>query len=88
MKETLLFYLLHLLGDFVRNGDGFAQVFPEHKFLIVQCLRELVNPVNPDSKNALLSFFLFIQFHFTLIITTTTICSLSSSNSKFLPFLF
>jgi len=28
-------------GDFIRNGDGFAQVFPEHKYLIVQCLREL-----------------------------------------------
>jgi len=28
-------------GDYIRNGHGFAQVFPEHKFLIVQCLREL-----------------------------------------------
>lgn len=28
-------------GDYVREGHGFAQVFPEHKFLIVQCLREL-----------------------------------------------
>jgi H+-transporting ATPase len=28
-------------GDYVRNGHGFAQVFPEHKFLIVQVLREL-----------------------------------------------
>lgn len=28
-------------GDYVRQGHGFAQVFPEHKFLIVQCLREL-----------------------------------------------
>lgn len=28
-------------GDYIRYGHGFAQVFPEHKFLIVQCLREL-----------------------------------------------
>lgn len=28
-------------GDYIRSGHGFAQVFPEHKFLIVQCLREL-----------------------------------------------
>merc|ERR1719498_472792 len=28
-------------GDQIRNGHGFAQVFPEHKFLIVQTLREL-----------------------------------------------
>jgi H+-transporting ATPase len=28
-------------GDYIRHGHGFAQVFPEHKFLIVQCLREL-----------------------------------------------
>lgn len=27
-------------GDYIRQGHGFAQVFPEHKFLIVQCLRE------------------------------------------------
>jgi len=28
-------------GDYIRHGHGFAQVFPEHKYLIVQCLREL-----------------------------------------------
>lgn len=28
-------------GDYIRSGHGFAQVFPEHKFLIVQCLREM-----------------------------------------------
>jgi H+-transporting ATPase len=28
-------------GDYIRKGHGFAGVFPEHKFLIVQCLREL-----------------------------------------------
>ena len=28
-------------GDFIRHGHGFAQVFPEHKFLIVQTLREM-----------------------------------------------
>lgn len=28
-------------GDLVRVGHGFAQVFPEHKFLIVQTLREM-----------------------------------------------
>lgn len=28
-------------GDYIRHGHGFAQVFPEHKFLIVQTLIEL-----------------------------------------------
>merc|ERR1711968_173966 len=28
-------------GEQIRNGHGFAQVFPEHKNLIVQCLREM-----------------------------------------------
>jgi H+-transporting ATPase len=28
-------------GDLCLAADGFAQVFPEHKFLIVECLREL-----------------------------------------------
>eukprot|EP00595_Chromulina_sp_UTEXLB2642_P002324 CAMPEP_0196765008 /NCGR_PEP_ID=MMETSP1095-20130614/7376_1 /TAXON_ID=96789 ORGANISM="Chromulina nebulosa, Strain UTEXLB2642" /NCGR_SAMPLE_ID=MMETSP1095 /ASSEMBLY_ACC=CAM_ASM_000446 /LENGTH=593 /DNA_ID=CAMNT_0042122131 /DNA_START=169 /DNA_END=1947 /DNA_ORIENTATION=- len=28
-------------GDQCLSADGFAQVFPEHKFLIVECLREL-----------------------------------------------
>merc|ERR1719182_537251 len=28
-------------GDQIRHGHGFAGVFPEHKFLIVQCLREM-----------------------------------------------
>ena len=28
-------------GELIYNADGFAQVFPEHKYLIVECLREL-----------------------------------------------
>lgn len=28
-------------GDICLAADGFAQVFPEHKYLIVECLREL-----------------------------------------------
>ena len=28
-------------GDMCLSTDGFAQVFPEHKYLIVECLREL-----------------------------------------------
>jgi H+-transporting ATPase len=28
-------------GDLCLGADGFAQVFPEHKYLIVECLREL-----------------------------------------------
>ena len=28
-------------GDMCLSADGFAQVFPEHKYLIVECLREL-----------------------------------------------
>lgn len=28
-------------GDLCLQADGFAQVFPEHKYLIVECLREL-----------------------------------------------
>ena len=30
---------LHRAGEIVENADGFAQVFPEHKFLIVDILR-------------------------------------------------
>lgn len=33
--------LVEKYGDYIRNGHGFAQVFPEHKYLIVQCLREM-----------------------------------------------
>lgn len=28
-------------GDYIYSHDGFAQVFPEHKYLIVECLREM-----------------------------------------------
>ena len=28
-------------GDLCLGADGFAQVFPEHKYLVVECLREL-----------------------------------------------
>jgi H+-transporting ATPase len=28
-------------GDLCLVADGFAQVFPEHKYLIVECLREM-----------------------------------------------
>ena len=28
-------------GDYIRHGHGFAQVFPEHKYLIVKVLKEL-----------------------------------------------
>jgi H+-transporting ATPase len=28
-------------GDLCLIADGFAQVYPEHKYLIVECLREL-----------------------------------------------
>jgi H+-transporting ATPase len=28
-------------GDLCLAADGFAQVYPEHKYLIVECLREL-----------------------------------------------
>ena len=28
-------------GDLILRADGFAQVYPEHKYLIVECLREL-----------------------------------------------
>lgn len=28
-------------GDMCLAVDGFAQVFPEHKYLIVECLREM-----------------------------------------------
>ena len=30
-----------IYGDICLSTDGFAQVFPEHKYLIVECLREL-----------------------------------------------
>jgi H+-transporting ATPase len=28
-------------GDLCLAADGFAQVYPEHKYLIVECLREM-----------------------------------------------
>lgn len=28
-------------GNYVLNANGFAEVFPEHKYLIVECLREM-----------------------------------------------
>ena len=28
-------------GDLCLVADGFAQVYPEHKYLIVECLREM-----------------------------------------------
>ena len=28
-------------GQMIFNADGFAQVFPEHKYLVVECLREM-----------------------------------------------
>jgi len=33
--------LSHDYGDLCLAADGFAQVFPEHKYLVVECLREL-----------------------------------------------
>jgi H+-transporting ATPase len=32
-------------GDMVLSADGFAEVFPEHKYLIVECLREMGHKV-------------------------------------------
>ena len=34
-------YLSRDFGDLCLAVDGFAQVFPDHKYLIVECLREL-----------------------------------------------
>jgi H+-transporting ATPase len=34
-------HLARDFGDLCLAADGFAQVFPEHKYLIVECLREL-----------------------------------------------
>lgn len=33
--------LVERYGDYIRDADGFAQVFPEHKFLIVETYRRL-----------------------------------------------
>lgn len=30
-----------MYGQMILEADGFAQVFPEHKYLIVECLREM-----------------------------------------------
>jgi len=35
-------------GDLCLAADGFAQVYPEHKYLIVECLRELNYTVSVD----------------------------------------
>jgi len=37
-------------GDLCLAADGFAQVFPEHKYLIVECLRELKYTVGMVSR--------------------------------------
>jgi H+-transporting ATPase len=34
-------HLSEMYGDLCLAADGFAQVFPEHKYLIVECLREM-----------------------------------------------
>ena len=47
-------------GDYIRPGHGFAQVFPEHKFLIVQCLREL------GFKTGMTGYFCSVLFCFVL----------------------
>jgi H+-transporting ATPase len=33
--------LVKNFGEYIKNADGFAQVFPEHKFLIVETFRQL-----------------------------------------------
>jgi H+-transporting ATPase len=33
--------LVKKYGEHIKSADGFAQVFPEHKFLIVECFREM-----------------------------------------------
>ena len=33
--------LVEKYGNLIRPADGFAQVFPEHKYLIVECLRKM-----------------------------------------------
>jgi H+-transporting ATPase len=33
--------LVEDFGDYIENADGFAQVFPEHKFLIVEAYRQM-----------------------------------------------
>lgn len=33
--------LVETYGEYIKNADGFAQVFPEHKFLIVETYRRL-----------------------------------------------
>jgi H+-transporting ATPase len=39
-------------GDLCLAANGFAQVFPEHKYLIVECLRELHYTVGMTGKNS------------------------------------
>lgn len=33
--------LVGLYGNYIKNADGFAQVYPEHKFLVVETYRQL-----------------------------------------------
>lgn len=44
-------------GDICLVADGFAQVYPEHKYLIVECLRELGYTVGMTGKWPALSFY-------------------------------
>ena len=40
-------------GDIILQGHGFAQVFPEHKYLIVKCLRDMGYKVGMTGKYAI-----------------------------------
>ena len=49
-------------GDLCLAADGFAQVFPEHKYLIVECLRELHYTVGMTGDGVSSVFSLFATF--------------------------
>lgn len=42
--------LSKIYGNLCLAADGFAQVFPEHKYLIVECLREMGYSVGMTGK--------------------------------------
>ncbi len=56
-------------GDLCLAADGFAQVYPEHKYLIVECLRELGYAVGMTGtlQQYASHLLLFCSFEFVLV---------------------
>lgn len=52
-------------GDLCLAADGFAQVYPEHKYLIVECLRELGYAVGMTGTFSTMSMHIYLSSYRT-----------------------